>query len=136
MADYWQHWLEVGDALSDEGRPQIFQVNWFRKDAEGKYIWPGYADNTRVVEWIINRLEGKATGVETAIGITPAPGELNLEGVSVSAKALKELFAVNKSSWLDEADLISTYYESFGAHVPHALQDELESLKARLLVSK
>jgi len=136
MADYWAHWLEIGDELTEENRPEIFQVNWFRKDSKGRYIWPGFADNTRVVEWIINRIEGKAKGVQTPIGITPAKGEMNLEGVSVSPKSLKELFEVNAGSWLAETDMISSYYESFGAHVPAALNAELESLKQRLLAAK
>lgn len=136
MADYWSHWLEIGDHLTEENRPEIFQVNWFRKDASGRYIWPGFADNTRVVEWIINRIEGRSKGVQTPIGITPAIGELNLEGVSVSQQNLKELFDVNASSWLAEADLIESYYGTFGTHVPTALSDELAALKSRLLAAK
>ena len=133
MADYWSHWLEVGEALNPKGRPEIFQVNWFRKDSEGKYIWPGFSDNIRVVDWIIQRLEAQATGVENPLGTIPAQGELELSGVNLSDSALSELFSLNQDSWLAEADLIETYYESFGQHLPGALADELTALKSRLL---
>ena len=132
MADYWSHWLEVGNALSKADRPEIFQVNWFRKDANGKFIWPGFSDNIRVVDWIIQRLEGEAHGVETAIGVTPAQSELNLVGVAMSDASLSELFEVNQKSWLAETDSIAEYYESFGSHVPPALNEELSTLKSRL----
>jgi phosphoenolpyruvate carboxykinase (GTP) len=132
MADYWAHWLEVGDSLSDESRPQIFQVNWFRKDSTGKFIWPGFSDNIRVVEWIINRLEGQAQGLETPVGVIPAPGELNLDGVKLSDEGLAELFSINQESWLAEAEMIGEYYESFGSHVPEELSDELTALRSRL----
>ena len=132
MADYWSHWLEVGDELSDGGRPEIFQVNWFRKDSSGKYIWPGFSDNIRVVDWIIKRLEGEAQGSDTAIGVIPAPDELNLEGVELSRGSLQELFDINAQSWLAETDSVASYYESFGNHVPDALNSELAALKSRL----
>lgn len=132
MADYWAHWLEVGDSLSEESRPQIFQVNWFRKDSTGKFIWPGFSDNIRVVEWIINRLEGRAQGLETPVGVIPAPGELNLDGVKLSDEGLAELFSINQESWLAEAEMIGEYYESFGSHVPEELSDELTALQSRL----
>jgi phosphoenolpyruvate carboxykinase (GTP) len=133
MADYWSHWLEVGEALDPQGRPEIFQVNWFRKDSEGKYIWPGFSDNIRVVDWIIKRLEAQAAGVENPLGTIPAQGELELSGVNLSDSGLAELFRLNQESWLAEADLIETYYESFGQHLPGALADELTALKSRLL---
>jgi len=132
MADYWAHWLEIGEALGDAGRPEIFQVNWFRKDSEGKYIWPGFSDNIRVVEWIINRIEGKATGANSPLGVIPAAGELNLGGVDVSNAGLKELFGVNAQSWLTETKMIAEYYATFGDHLPPQLNEELKQLENRL----
>ncbi len=132
MADYWSHWLEVGESLSEAGRPQIFQVNWFRKDSNGKFIWPGFSDNLRVVDWIIKRLEGEVSGRESAVGIVPADGELNLTDVQLSEDGLKELFDINKTSWLAEAEMIGDYYETFDGHVPGALDSELKALQSRL----
>ena len=104
MADYWGHWLKVGQASSPEKLPKIYQVNWFRKDADGKFIWPGFGENSRVLSWIIDRFNGTGEGVETPIGIAPAPGALYLEGLDVTDEQMAELFAVDPDSWLSECD--------------------------------
>jgi len=132
MADYWGHWLEVGQATSPDKLPRIFQVNWFRKDSDGKFLWPGFGDNSRVLEWVIRRVEGKADAVDTAIGRAPAPGALNVDGLGIDDAHLTELFAVNPESWLAEADLTEEYFAKFGDHLPAAMTDELNALRERL----
>jgi phosphoenolpyruvate carboxykinase (GTP) len=132
MADYWGHWLSVGKATSPEKLPKIYQVNWFRKDAAGNYIWPGYGENSRVLAWIIDRLEGLAEAVETPIGRVPAPGALDVTGMDISDDVLADLFAVDSDSWLAEADLTAEYFQLFGDRLPAELVGQLDSLKARL----
>ncbi len=132
MADYWGHWLEVGKATVPDKLPRIFQVNWFRKDADGKFLWPGFGENSRVIEWVIRRIEGKADAVKTPLGLAPAPGVLNLDGLDLTDQQVAELFAVNVASWQVEADLTEEYFAKFGSHLPPALTDELTTLRARL----
>jgi phosphoenolpyruvate carboxykinase (GTP) len=132
MADYWSHWLTVGGFTSPEKLPRIFQVNWFRKDAAGEYIWPGYGENSRVLEWIINRLDNEAEAVETPIGLLPAPGALNFDGLDLTEAQIEDLFAVHVDNWLAVADLTSEYYDLFGDRVPAALRDQLAALRERL----
>jgi len=132
MGDYMAHWLEMGEA---EGAPVpgIYYVNWFRKDPEtGKFLWPGYGENSRVLEWIIGRLEGTAEGVDTPIGVVPAPGALNTEGLDLDPAALAALLEVDPEVWRQEAELIGSYLDTFGEHTPPALRDELAALQARL----
>jgi len=132
MADYWGHWLSMGRQADPAKLPRIYQVNWFRKDADGKFIWPGFGDNSRVLAWIVDRLEGRGEVVETAIGRAPAPGALYTEGLDISDEALAELFAVDPASWLAEADLTEEYFAAFGSHLPTELTAELADLRARL----
>ena len=133
MADYWAHWLEMGKKLGDKA-PKIFNVNWFRTDDEGHFIWPGFGDNLRVLEWIIKRCEGKADAVETPIGYVPQAEDINLEGIEdeVSEDQLKEILSVDNSLWEDEAKGIEEFYAKFGDRLPKALSDELNTLKANL----
>lgn len=131
MADYWAHWLHVGDRLG-ENAPKIFQVNWFRKGADGEFLWPGFGENSRVIEWIIRRLEGSADVVDTPIGRLPVASQLNLDGLDISDDALDALFEVDSRSWLDECDLTEEYFTQFGARVPAALRAELASLRYHL----
>ena len=132
MADYWGHWLKIGQFTEPEKLPRIFQVNWFRKDSEGRYIWPGFGDNARVIDWVIRRLEGTAQSVESPLGALPAPGEIDVTGLDVSDEQMAELFAVDRDSWLAECDLTREYYAQFGDRVPSALYEELDSLRERL----
>jgi phosphoenolpyruvate carboxykinase (GTP) len=132
MADYWAHWLEVGKATAPDKLPRIFQVNWFRKDSDGTFLWPGFGENSRVLEWVIRRVEGKADAVKTALGLAPAPGALKLEGLDISDEQLLELFAINPATWEAEADLTEEYFAKFGDHLPAAMTDELAQLRARL----
>ncbi len=132
MADYWTHWLRIGEFTSPEKLPKIYQVNWFRKDKDGRYIWPGFGDNSRVLEWIVRRVEGNAEASDTAVGRVPADGELDLSGLDITDAQLAELFAVNPESWLAEADLTEDYYAKFGDRVPAALREQLSALRTRL----
>ncbi len=132
MADYWGHWLKIGGFTSPDKLPQIYSVNWFRKDSDGKFMWPGFGENSRVLEWIVNRLSGKAEAVDTPIGRVPAPGALNTVGLDITDAQLAELFAVNADSWLAETDLTQEYYTEFGDRVPTELNEQLQGLRDRL----
>ena len=134
MADYWQHWIDIGAGLDEDKAPKIFNVNWFRKDDDGNFLWPGFGDNMRVLEWIIKRCEGKVDAEETAIGFVPKAEDINLEGIEdeVREDQLKEILSVDNSLWEDEAKGIEEFYAKFGDRLPKALSDELNTLKANL----
>ena len=134
MADYWQHWIDIGAGLDEDKAPKIFNVNWFRKHDDGNFLWPGFGDNMRVLEWIIKRCEGKVDAEETAIGFVPKAEDINLEGIEdeVSEDQLKEILSVDNSLWEDEAKGIEEFYAKFGDRLPKALSDELNTLKANL----
>lgn len=134
MADYWQHWIDIGAGLDEDKAPKIFNVNWFRKDDDGNFLWPGFGDNMRVLEWIIKRCEGKVDAEETAIGFVPKAEDINLEGIEdeVSEDQLKEILSVDNSLWEDEAKGIEEFYAKFGDRLPKALSDELNTLKSNL----
>ncbi len=133
MGDYFAHWLKVGLAASDQAKlPRIYSVNWFRKDASGKFVWPGYGENARVLKWIVERLEGAAAAQDTAIGRVPAAGALDISGLTLSSDAMGLLRCVDTAVWREEAALIPAFYERFGDHLPQALWDEYEALLGRL----
>ena len=133
MGDYFAHWLDVGaKAESEDKLPKIFYVNWYRKGEDGSFLWPGFGENSRVLEWIVDRLEGTADGVDTPIGIVPPKEALNLEGVDVSDAAMDELLAVDVDLWKQEAALIPEHFETFGDKLPAILWSQYESLVARL----
>ena len=131
MADYWAHWFDMGESLGDKA-PKIFNVNWFRTDDEGHFIWPGFGDNLRVLEWIIARCEGKADAVETPIGFVPKAEDINTEGLDIDADTVKGLLQVDKDLWLKEVDGIKEFYSQFGDKLPAKLTEELDGLTARL----
>ncbi len=132
MADYWGHWLKIGAFTSPEKLPRIYSVNWFRRDADGRFIWPGFGDNSRVLEWIIRRIEGQADAVETPIGRLPVVSEMDLDGVDITEADLEELFRLDPESWKAEADLTEEYFGQFGDRVPAELRDQLQELRNRL----
>jgi phosphoenolpyruvate carboxykinase (GTP) len=132
MADYFGHWLRVGQQLRFDRLPRIFQVNWFRKGADGRFLWPGFGDNARVIDWIIRRVEGEVPAVESPIGRLPRTEDLMLDGIDVPDADLDELFAVDAGSWLRETDLTEEFYDTFGDRLPAALRAELASLRYRL----
>jgi phosphoenolpyruvate carboxykinase (GTP) len=132
MADYWGHWLKIGGFTSPDKLPRIYSVNWFRKDADDKFIWPGFGENARVLEWIVNRLSGKAEAVDTPIGRIPTPGAINTDGLDITQEQLADLFAVNADSWLAETELTKEYYAEFGDRIPAELNAQLQGLRDRL----
>ncbi len=131
MGDYFAHWLEMGKKLGDKA-PKIFNVNWFRTDDEGHFIWPGFGDNMRILNWIVNRCEGKADAVETPIGYEPKPEEIDIEGLDIDLATLKGLLNVDKDLWKEEAKGIHEFYAKFGDRLPKALSEELSKLEANL----
>ena len=129
MADYFAHWLSFAN---EKHLPRIFQVNWFRKAADGSFLWPGFAENSRVIEWIINRLENRHEGQATPIGIIPSQGELNLEGLEISQAQFDELFEIDPESWQIEAELTHKFFDGFGSKLPIELAMQLAALEFRL----
>jgi phosphoenolpyruvate carboxykinase (GTP) len=133
MADYFAHWLEMGPKL--EKPPKIFHVNWFRRDANNKFLWPGYGENVRVLKWMLERIEGRAGATETPIGCVPTPSSLTLDGLSISRSALDELLSVNPSDWTDEERGIDEFFKKFGDRLPTAVRTEQKALADRLSAS-
>ena len=130
MADYWQHWIDIGATLEADKAPKIFNVNWFRKDDEGNFMWPGFGDNLRVLDWIIDRCEGKVDADETAIGYLPKAEDINLEGLDeINVEGLKKILDVDKALWAEDAKGIEEFYGKFGDKLPKELRAELETLK-------
>ncbi len=134
MGDYWQHWIDIGKTLDADKAPKIFNVNWFRKDDDGNFLWPGFGDNMRVLDWIIDRCEGKVDADMTAIGYVPKAEDLNLKGLEdeVSAAQLKEILSVDPELWKQEIAGIEEFYASIGSTLPTALAEELAKLKENL----
>ena len=135
MADYWQHWVSMGETKGAK-MPKIYYVNWFRKDQDGGFIWPGFGENSRVLEWIFDRCEGTAEAVETPIGRLPTLDGLDFSALDLSQDEIATLLKVDVEGWMSEIPLIESYYESFGDHVPEALWQELQSLKEQLESAK
>lgn len=133
MGDYFGHWIKIGETAPDKTKlPKIFNVNWFRKSVQGKFLWPGYGDNIRVLQWIFERVEGKATADETAIGYVPRLGSINTVGLDGVEASMPELLAVDKGPWKDELDLVHEQYAAFGTHLPQELANQLLQLKHAL----
>jgi len=133
MADYFAHWLSIGRNAPDrELLPKIFYVNWFRKDEDGKWLWPGYGDNSRVLEWVFNRVTGKADATDTPIGYVPSPDAIDIEGLSVTKEDMDALLQVNTEEWKAEVPSIREHFAQFGDHLPQALTDAVNELERRL----
>ena len=131
MADYWQHWLDMGQKLGDKA-PKIFNVNWFRTDDQGNFVWPGFGDNLRVLEWIMKRAFDEVDAVETAIGYQPRPEDINIDGLNITVDDLKAMLGVDVDLWKQEAAAIHEFYGKFGDKLPKKLADELDELDSRL----
>ncbi|GHU83724.1 phosphoenolpyruvate carboxykinase [GTP] [Clostridia bacterium] len=131
MGDYFAHWIKMGELLGDKA-PKIFNTNWFRIDAEGNFQWPGFGDNFRVLEWIIDRCEGKVDATETAIGFVPKADDINIENLDIDKETLEDILVVDNEKWLAEAAGIEEFYTKFGSRLPKELAAQLESLKNRL----
>ncbi len=130
MGDYFAHWIETGKKADQSKLPKIYYVNWFRKDDNGKFIWPGFGDNIRVLEWIFNRLDGADIAVETPKGYLPKPGSINIEGLGLSDEQMAGLFDVNKETGIAEMESIRKYYDTFEGTVPDELYDTLDKIEA------
>lgn len=130
MADYFAHWIEMGKKITN--KPKIFNVNWFRTDENGKFIWPGFGDNLRVLEWILARCENKVDAREVPIGYVPYAKDINIEGLSITEDTVEDLLSVDKETWKEEAKGIEEFYAQFGDRLPKELRAELETLKSKL----
>ncbi|HQB38167.1 MAG TPA: phosphoenolpyruvate carboxykinase (GTP) [Deltaproteobacteria bacterium] len=132
MGDYFQHWLRIGQRGKNELLPKVFYVNWFRKKADGKWLWPGYAENSRVLKWIFERVAGTADAIETPIGYMPARDGIDRDGLCVGDDDMGELLKVNRAEWLNEVFLLRQHYASFGGRLPGELLNQLNALEKRL----
>jgi len=134
MGDYFAHWLSIGQSTDAAKLPKIFYVNWFRQDDNGKFLWPGYGENSRVLEWIFRRCDGEGKAVETPIGNLPA--QLNTEGLDIPKANLEKLLGVDVAGWLEEVPRIRKHFEKFGSRLPKGLSEEVDALEKRLRGSK
>ena len=132
MGDYMAHWLAIGEQGDAAKLPKLYYVNWFRKDEAGRWLWPGFGENSRVLKWIVGRLDGTAMGVETAIGVLPTKDALDLDGLEISERDLDLLLSVDTEVWKQEAALMPDYFAQFGEHLPQAIVDEQAALVKRL----
>ncbi|MBV9286160.1 MAG: phosphoenolpyruvate carboxykinase (GTP) [Acidimicrobiia bacterium] len=132
MADYLGHWLEIGRQTHADKLPKIFYVNWFRKSPEGKFLWPGFGENSRVLEWVFNRVNGEGGATKTPIGYVPSADDLDLDGLELSADAVSELLKVDPDEWRAEVPSIEEHFAFLGDHLPQELRDQLEALEKRL----
>ena len=136
MGDYFTHWLEMGKNADASKLPKIFYVNWFRKDADGGWLWPGFGENSRVLKWVVERVSGKGEAVKTPIGYLPTPDAIDISGLDVTAAEMEELLNVDVEEWLKEIESIRAHYARFEETLPEALSDELATLEARLRESQ
>ena len=134
MGDYFAHWLAIGKR-SDK-LPKVFYVNWFRTDEHGKFLWPGYGENSRVLKWIFDRCDGRVHSVETPIGRLPEPADLDTQGLDLSATKLQQLLSIDVAGWLEEVPRIREYFAKFGNHLPQGLSQQIDALEARLQTAK
>jgi phosphoenolpyruvate carboxykinase (GTP) len=132
MADYFAHWLRIGKSTDASKLPRLYYVNWFRKGPDGRFLWPGYGENARVLAWIVQRTADRAEAVRTPIGSVPAPGALDIEGIDLPDVALAELLRVDTDEWRAEIPLIREHYARFGDRIPVELAEQLEALERRL----
>jgi phosphoenolpyruvate carboxykinase (GTP) len=135
MADYWGHWLKMGKTKGAK-LPKIFYVNWFRKNEAGKFVWPGFGENSRVLKWVFDRCEGTADAIETPIGNLPTLDAIDFSGLNLNEKDKAMLLRVDVDGWLQEIPMIKEYYESFGSHLPQELREEIKQLEQRLQKEK
>jgi phosphoenolpyruvate carboxykinase (GTP) len=130
--DYFRHWLDIGKSADADKLPKIFFVNWFRKSEDGRFLWPGFGDNSRVLEWVIGRIDGTKDAVDTPIGLVPAPGALNVDGLDFTEEDLHKVLAVDVEEWRAEVALIDEWFDTIGPKTPTTLLNELDALKTRL----
>ena len=132
MADDFAHWLALGARAAAGALPRLYQVNWFRKGADGRFLWPGFGENARVLAWVIERLEGRGRGVESPIGVLPAPGAIDTRGLALDDATMAALLAVDREAWRSELAAIRAHYATLGDRLPAALRAELDAMAGRL----
>jgi len=132
MADYWAHWLSFENRMDTANLPRVFYVNWFRKSTDGRYLWPGFGDNSRVLEWVFERCAGRGGAVETPIGYLPAPGAIDTEGLDIKDEDMADLLRVDRDEWRAELPPIVDYFSQFGSRLPAAVFEQAEALRRRL----
>jgi phosphoenolpyruvate carboxykinase (GTP) len=132
MGDYFAHWIKIGEEHDQSQLPKIFCVNWFRKDQDGKFLWPGFGENSRVLEWVFRRCDGQGEATETAIGLVPTPGDIDVKGVDVSEAQMTELLTVDEKLVKEELPAQHQHLARFGRHLPQELHEELRQLEGRL----
>ncbi|MDR3243397.1 MAG: phosphoenolpyruvate carboxykinase (GTP), partial [Elusimicrobiota bacterium] len=130
MGDYFQHWIDMGKKLKNP--PKIFMVNWFRKDKKGNFMWPGFRDNSRVIKWMIDRIENSKPATETEIGLFPQKNDIDLSGLNIDKSIIDKLLSVNKEEWKKEIASIEEFYAKFGDKIPKELTDLLKELKEKI----
>jgi len=133
MGDYFQHWLNMGKQGKESSLPKIFYVNWFRKSAQGEFLWPGYSENMRVIKWILERVDGKAEAECTPIGYVPTKEAIDTSGLNLSPENIAQLVAVDRAAWFKEAEELETYFALFGDKLPKELKEELKNLKEKCI---
>jgi phosphoenolpyruvate carboxykinase (GTP) len=131
FGDYFQHWLDIGNEPGAK-LPKLFYVNWFRKDDEGRFIWPGFGENARVLKWVLERITGSTDAVETPIGMVPKSQDLDITGLDLTPEELETLLAVDHNEWQDELSLIEEHYDAIGERLPSEMRLQLEQLSERL----
>jgi len=131
MADYFGHWLDMGSRIKFQ--PKIFHVNWFRTDENGKFLWPGFGENLRIVEWILARCRGEVQAVETPIGYVPDPKDIDMTGLTMPNGSMDKLFAIARKDWLAEVDAVGQFFDGFGTRMPDEMWRQHELLRTRLL---
>ena len=132
VGDYFQHWIDLGKNADESKMPAVFFVNWFRRGGDGRFLWPGFGENSRVLKWAIERIEHQADGKSTPIGIVPTAADLDLDGLDVNAADVDEALAVNADEWRKELPLIEEWFEFVGEKLPTGIKDEFDALKTRL----
>ncbi|MBI2742943.1 MAG: phosphoenolpyruvate carboxykinase (GTP) [Chlamydiales bacterium] len=136
MGDYFQHWLDMGKLIAADKLPRIYYVNWFRKSSDGKFLWPGFGENVRILKWIFERTSGRDSALSTPLGWIPKEGALDLIDLPLPKENLKQLFAIDQTEWLKEIEGIKSYFSIFGSHLPPLLSQELDALRTRINTAK
>jgi phosphoenolpyruvate carboxykinase (GTP) len=132
MGDYFAHWLEIGESTETSKLPKLFWVNWFRRGEDGSFLWPGFGDNSRVLKWVVERLEGEGGASDTPIGRVPTADAIDVEGTDLDAATLAQLLEVDSESWRAELPQLAEHYRKLGERVPATLRDQLDALEKRL----
>jgi phosphoenolpyruvate carboxykinase (GTP) len=132
VGDYFQHWMQVGKSADAAKLPKIFYVNWFRRGDDGRFLWPGFGENSRVLKWCVERIEGRGAAVETPVGHVPTPDQIDLDGLDADLDDVAAALAVDADEWREEIPLIEEWFARIGDKLPSSMRDELEALKLRL----